>query len=76
MRGRHSAAMLEMIGIRELIADTVEGFVALAIRMGRDADLRQAMRRRIADSKSAIYQDNSAIAGLAEFIERAVMASA
>jgi protein O-GlcNAc transferase len=74
MRGRHSAAMLQMMGLSDFVADTAEGLVAQAVRMGKDPALRQAMRERIASTKSAIYEDDSPIKDLADFIERAVEA--
>lgn len=72
MRARHSAGILEMIGMKEAIADTVEGFVAIAIALGRDADHRQHMRERLARSKEAVYRDGAAIRGLEDFIVKAV----
>jgi len=74
MRGRHSAAMLQMMGLSEFIADTAEGLLSQAVRMGKDPALRQAMRERITSTKSAIYEDDSPIKDLADFIEHAVEA--
>jgi len=70
MRGRHSAAALQMMGIDDTIADTLEGFVAIAVRLGRDPAWRDVQRRRIADNKHRCYRDRSAIGGLEEFLER------
>ena len=64
MRARHSAAILDMMGLGETIADTVEDFVAIAIRMGRDAEYRRFLRERIGQTKSAIYADKEAVLGL------------
>lgn len=72
MRARHSAAILEMMGMSDLAADTVEDFVETAIGLGRDTNLRQHMRERIAASKELIYHDNAPILGLEDFIQRAV----
>jgi protein O-GlcNAc transferase len=72
MRGRHCAAILEMIGMRECIADTIDDFVAMAIRMGKDSDLRRSFQERIDRGKEAIYRDVSSVRALEHFIERTV----
>jgi predicted O-linked N-acetylglucosamine transferase (SPINDLY family) len=72
MRGRHSAAILRMMGIDDTIADTVEGFAAIAVRLARDRAWRDLQRRRIADNKHRCYRDLTAIGGLENFLERAV----
>jgi protein O-GlcNAc transferase len=74
MRGRHSAAMLQMMGLSECIADTAEGLVAQAVRMGQDSTLRQATRERISKMKRIIYEDDSAIGSLIDFIQSAIEA--
>jgi protein O-GlcNAc transferase len=71
MRGRHSAAILTMLGLPELIAETPDAFVALAIRFGRDAQGRQALRARIARDKHRLYRDQAAVDGLARYLEDA-----
>ena len=72
MRGRHCTAILEMIGMCECIADTIEDFVAMAIRMGKDPDLRRSFQERIDRGKEAIYLDLSSVRALEHFIERTV----
>ena len=39
MRGRVSAGILRMMGMPETIAETVDDYVALAVRIGQDAGL-------------------------------------
>jgi predicted O-linked N-acetylglucosamine transferase (SPINDLY family) len=72
MRSRHTAAILEMMGVAETIARDVDDYVAIAARLGRDAEARAAVRARIAASKSRVYGDRSCIAELEDFLERAV----
>jgi predicted O-linked N-acetylglucosamine transferase (SPINDLY family) len=71
MRGRHSAAILNMLGLPELIAETPDGFVELAIRLGRDPEARQGLRVRITRDKHRLYRDHAAIDGLARYLEDA-----
>jgi predicted O-linked N-acetylglucosamine transferase (SPINDLY family) len=72
MRGRVSAGILRMMGMPETIADSIDGFVALAARIDRDRDWRAAIKRRVAADKHRLYRDGACIAALADFIDRAV----
>ena len=36
MRGRHSAAILRMMGVTETVATTIDEYVAIAARLGQD----------------------------------------
>jgi predicted O-linked N-acetylglucosamine transferase (SPINDLY family) len=72
MRGRHTAAILETIGVEETIARDVDDYVAIAARLGRDAQARAAVRARIAAGKSRVYGDRTCITALEDFLERAV----
>ncbi len=48
MRGRVSAGILRMMGMPETVAETVDDYVALAVRMGRDPAWRAEIKTRIA----------------------------
>lgn len=71
MRGRHSAAILQRMGITETIAATTDDYVAIAARMAKDAPLRATIRARIAANKHRVYRDNDCMATLEAFLERA-----
>jgi protein O-GlcNAc transferase len=71
MRGRHSAAILTLLGLTELIAPTAEAYVALAASLGRDPSRRQALRGQIALTKHRLFGDRAAIAGLAQYLTEA-----
>jgi predicted O-linked N-acetylglucosamine transferase (SPINDLY family) len=71
MRGRVSAGILRMMGMPETVAGTIDDYVALAIRMGRDRDWRAALKQRIASDKHRLYRDRACIAALEDFLERA-----
>jgi predicted O-linked N-acetylglucosamine transferase (SPINDLY family) len=72
MRGRHSAAILEMIGLCETIARNVAEYVAIASSLGCDEGKRAALSSKIAGNKHRLYRDGEAIAALEAFMERAV----
>ena len=69
MRGRHSAAILAMMGIEETVAQTVDDYVATAARLARESAFRDRMRRAIGDGKYRVYHDRAPIAALAAFLE-------
>jgi protein O-GlcNAc transferase len=69
MRGRHSYAMLKMIGIDELIAQTAAEFVDILVRLGVDREFRASMVQKIAGSKHRLYEDREFIAALDSFLK-------
>ncbi|HEY3814095.1 MAG TPA: tetratricopeptide repeat protein [Caulobacteraceae bacterium] len=69
MRGRHTSAILEMMGVMEGVADTVDGYVDLAVRLGLDAGLREAMSAKVAANKARLYHDQSTISALETYLE-------
>lgn len=70
MRGRHSAAILQMMGVTETIASTVDEYVAIAARLADAPQERQALSRRIAESKQRVYRDRACITALEDFLDR------
>ena len=68
MRGRHSTAILKMMDVTETIAETVDDYVSIAIRLALNIQWRMAVRRRIADNKHRIYRDRSCVAALGDFL--------
>lgn len=71
MRSRHSAAILEMMGITDTIAGGLDDYVAIAAALARDPEQRHALSRRIAERKDRLYRDRSCIAALEDFLDRA-----
>lgn len=72
MRGRHTLAILRMMGIDELIAATPEAYVALAVRLGTDLVWRKEVRARISAGYSRVCDDPAAVRGLEKFLMDAV----
>jgi predicted O-linked N-acetylglucosamine transferase (SPINDLY family) len=75
MRGRHSAAILKMMGITETIASTVEEYVFIAARLANNPAERQALRARMKAGEHKVYRDRACISALDDFLERAVRAT-
>jgi protein O-GlcNAc transferase len=74
MRGRHSAAMLEMMGVTETIAASLETYVAVATRLGREPDWRAHVKRKLGENKHRLYRDRACIAALEDFLDRVARA--
>jgi len=72
MRGRHSAAILEMMGMPEMIADRIENYVAIAARLARDPAWRATIRGRTAANKHRLWRDRAPITALEAFLEQTV----
>ena len=70
MRGRHTMAILQMMGVMDTITVTVDDYVATAVRLARDVSWRMALRKRIAENKSRLYRDDSFISALEEFLNQ------
>ena len=70
MRGRHTMAILRMMGVTDTIAETLDDYVAIAARLGRDLLWRAAVRQRISENKNRIYRDSEAIVALEGFLCR------
>jgi predicted O-linked N-acetylglucosamine transferase (SPINDLY family) len=72
MRGRHSTAILKMMGVEQTITETLNDFVSTAIRLARDTPWRMAIKNRIAANKHRVYRDTSCISALQEFLDSVV----
>ncbi len=71
MRGRHSLAILRLMGIEDTIAGSADEYVALAVRLARDPAWRADLRGRIAAAKGILGTDRSWLAGLDAYLSDA-----
>jgi predicted O-linked N-acetylglucosamine transferase (SPINDLY family) len=74
MRGRHSAAILQIMDIPETIGDTVDEFIAIAVRLAGDPLERHGLKERIAAHRYRLYRDRTCIVALEDFLERSARA--
>ncbi|WP_226593912.1 tetratricopeptide repeat protein, partial [Microseira wollei] len=72
MRGRHTMAILKMMGISETIAATKEDYVKIAVRLGQDAQYRQHISQQIAQKKHQLYGDLKPVRALEDFLLKLV----
>ncbi|CAN5370982.1 hypothetical protein BH11PSE11_BH11PSE11_36110 [soil metagenome] len=68
MRGRHTLAMLKMIGVRDTVAKNLNEYVAMAIRLGTDEEWRREIARKFSFNKHKLYGDRACIEGLETFL--------
>ncbi len=69
MRGRHTAAIFEMIGVTETVARNIDEYVSTAVRLGQDTAWRNAVSRDVAENKHRIYRDRACITALEDFLD-------
>jgi protein O-GlcNAc transferase len=72
MRGRHAAAILNMMDVRGTTARTLDEYVSIASILGRSDARRTDVSSAIAANKHRLYRDLQCIAGLQSFLEEAV----
>jgi predicted O-linked N-acetylglucosamine transferase (SPINDLY family) len=72
MRGRHTAAILDMMDISEMTARTVDEYVSIAGFLGRTIAKRTELSAEIANKKHRVYRDRHCIAALQAFLDGAV----
>ncbi|MGF1935085.1 MAG: tetratricopeptide repeat protein [Nostoc sp. ChiQUE02] len=68
MRGRHSLAILKMMGIEETIASNKAEYVQIAIRLGKNAEYRQYISQQVAENKHKLYGDLKPVRALEDFL--------
>jgi len=71
MRGRQSAAMLDALEMRELIASDAGQYVSRAVALGRDRDARRHASDAIRARRDALFSRDEPIRALEEFLEAA-----
>ena len=70
MRGRHTMAILQMMGVTETITETVDDYVATAVRLAKDAPWRAAVSAAMAQGRGRITGDGACVRSLEAFLDR------
>jgi len=68
MRGRQSAALLREIGVPDTIGRNVNEYVDIAVRLGRDSELREQISERISKGYSALSLEPTGLSALEHFL--------
>jgi protein O-GlcNAc transferase len=72
MRSREGSAILTMMGLIEIIPQSVDDYIKIAIRLGKDSEWRRYISEKIAKNKHLLYRDRTCIIALENFIEQSV----
>ncbi|HYD71239.1 tetratricopeptide repeat protein [Azospirillum sp.] len=68
MRGRLASALLETAGVPDTIADDIDGYVEVAVRLCADIEWRASLRARLAAGMPRIFHDLAPVRALEAFI--------
>jgi predicted O-linked N-acetylglucosamine transferase (SPINDLY family) len=60
-RGRHTLGLYRQMGIQGCIADSPARYVKIAVRLGTDADYREAVKAKILANKSRLFEDQQVV---------------
>lgn len=69
MRGRHTYAILKMMGIEETIAEDLDDYVRIAVRLGNEPSWREAVVAAFASRRARVYDDEAPVRALERFLE-------
>jgi protein O-GlcNAc transferase len=72
MRGRHSTAILNRIGVGETVADSIDEYISIATRLATNSGERRRISLEIDRNKHRVYRDRDCITRLEDFIQNAV----
>jgi len=74
MRGRHTVAMLEIIGLQELIAESVDQYVQISQKLLFDADFDRHCRCVISQNSHRLFDDVAAARAFEAWVRSVVSA--
>lgn len=69
MRGRMSAAMLRRIEVTETIATSTDHYIEIAVKLGLETPLREALKQKITARCSLLFNDRECITVLEQFYQ-------
>ncbi len=67
MRGRHSYGCLRRIGVTDTVAQNVEDYIDIAVRLGLDEKWREGIKMKQESKLHKLYDDTDCISGLEQF---------
>ena len=68
LRGRLASGILKRIGLDELVARSENEYIELAVRLSQDSGFREQMRNRIEQNRAVLFEDESPIRALEDFL--------
>lgn len=74
MRGRHSYAILQRLNTPETIAQTLEEYIEIAVKLGKDVKWRSQIIQKMREHHAQLYDDLTCVAALENFYQQAIKA--
>jgi glycosyltransferase involved in cell wall biosynthesis len=74
MRGRHTSAFLQIMGMNEWIAADKSDYISKAILLGKDPELRRSVSEQVRKRKHLLYRDPEPVRAFESFLAEAVEA--
>ncbi len=68
MRGRVTEGCYRQMGFTELVADSLDSYVEIALRLAHDEAWRERVKNEIATRSAVLYEDASAVIELEDFL--------
>jgi predicted O-linked N-acetylglucosamine transferase (SPINDLY family) len=75
MRSRITYGFYRRMEMTDLVAADHDAYAALALRLARELDWREAMRRKVAERSAVLYENDAAVRELEAFFQAAVEAA-
>ncbi len=73
MRGRHTFAILRMLGLESYENFSLQDYINQAVRMSRDTGYKEGMSQLIKERKHRLYYDSKPVLALQKFIKDLVI---
>jgi protein O-GlcNAc transferase len=71
LRGRFASAVLQRIGLDELVARSDEDYVRIAVRLAGDSQFRESVRERIVARRDILFDDVAPIRAMEDYLASA-----
>lgn len=69
LRGRHTYAILQQMGILDTIAHTLDEYVQIASQLGLDPEWREQMGQQVKRRQERVYRDRTPIRALEKWLQ-------
>lgn len=70
LRGRYTQALYRLAGVEDTVADSAETYIDTAVRLGRDAEFRSDVNRRVEAAASSLFSDMTHVRALRDVLLR------
>ena len=70
MRGRHTSAILKILGIDETIASSKKKYIEIAVKLARDKEFRDIIINKIKTHKKKLFNDDSSTRYIEDTIKK------